>query len=1266
MEFMREQRLSSDVRNDDVTICETRTEESGGASSYDFHVVGVGASAGGLESLENLFSRVPRDSGLAFVVVQHLSPDFKSLMDELLSRKTDIPIRQAEEGLAIEPNTIFLIPPKKEAILSGRRFRLRDKEPREALTLPIDHFFRSLAQEAGPLAIAVILSGSGSDGSRGICDVHRAKGLVICETEETAKFDGMPLSAQETGFVDLVLRPEEIPAALARHVTMRREGGTTPISDGEDLVDGVDTIFKLLQSEYGIDFSSYKSGTVGRRIQRRLSIRQLQNIQEYAARLKSDPEELNSLYRDLLIGVTHFFRDPEAFEVLESTVIPPLVERAKSNEEIRVWVAGCATGEEAYSIAILIHEHLERLGLPINLKIFATDVHSASLEIASQGEYSAEAINGISESRLQRYFEPTRGSYTVIPELRKLIVFAPHNLTKDAPFTKMDMIACRNLLIYFQPSAQKKVISLFHFGLKTGGVLFMGPSESPGELSDEFDAIDGHWKIFCKRRDTRLPADMRFALPRNKSSAGHTPVRPIPVPGVRSGTDMSLVGAYDWMLAKYMPAAVLIDDRHELLHVFGAAESYLRFKPGRPSSDALELFEDGLRTVVVSAVLRAKKDLQAVSYSGVKIASKNKSATYCVSVEPVENKRSSRQQYLITIQPIDEKTPLVTHTESMTPIGADVFSTDRINALEGDLRFAQESLQATIEELETANEELQAANEELVASNEELQSTNEELHSVNEELYTVNAEYQKKIIELTELTADMDNLMECTDVATVFLDRDLRIRKFTPQIVPIFRILSQDVGRCIDNFAHHLKCDNLLTNVKRVLESGVRVEEEIQTHQGKWVYLRILPYRSDRVVQGAVLTLIDIDTLKRAEQSLAEALRDREGFLAVLSHELRNPINAVLSASHLLRPDRPDPDIQQHAIGVIQRQSQHIARLLEDLLDLSRMTQDKLELRREKFDLRDSVEAAVESARPSIRQHGQSLDLKISTHPLQVDGDAHRIRQVIINLLVNASKYSPERGVIRLEAIQSGQNAIIRVIDNGHGISPEVIEAIFRPFVQLPRTRDRHEGGMGVGLSLAKNIVERHNGTINAYSEGDGKGSEFTVTIPLFSDSRDSNDYHDKGYCQESVIHPSTHVKDHVERNDRPAPPEQTGRQKNWPRRIAIVEDQSDNRETLRAILALDGFEVSTANDGETGIELILQESPDVAIVDLGLPKINGYGVARNARARLNKQIMLIALTGHGGPEDIKAAREAGFDAHLVKPLDLNQLKRLLETRKTD
>jgi two-component system CheB/CheR fusion protein len=423
-------------------------------SPPDLHVVGIGASAGGLEALERLFKAMPTRSGLAFVVLQHLSPDFKSLMDELLARHTSLPIRRAEDGMIVEPNHVYLLPPKKGMIISGGRLLLTDKDPDQDLSLPIDHFFRSLAQDAGRCAIAIVLSGTGSDGSRGIRDIHEAGGLVLVQDEESAKFDGMPRSAIDTGIVDRILQPEAMPTALLEHTSNRSETGP-PLARTD--LEGIDLIFKLLRDEYGIDFSYYKPNTVGRRIERRQTLTHAPDLESYVESLRNDSAELNALYRDLLIGVTRFFRDREAFERLERDVLSGLLSHKQASEEIRVWIAGCATGEEAYSLAILIDERLRLLGRSLNVKIFATDVHRASLEIASAGVYSEEALRDVKPARLERYFQRKADGYHVSPELRQMIVFAVHNIIKDAPFTKLDLITCRNLLIYFQPPIQKKV-----------------------------------------------------------------------------------------------------------------------------------------------------------------------------------------------------------------------------------------------------------------------------------------------------------------------------------------------------------------------------------------------------------------------------------------------------------------------------------------------------------------------------------------------------------------------------------------------------------------------------------------------------------------------------------------------------------------------------------------------------------------------------------------------------------------------------------------
>jgi two-component system CheB/CheR fusion protein len=559
----------------------------------DFHIVGIGASAGGLDSLERLFGHLPTDTGMAFVVLQHLSPDFKSLMDELLSRRTQLRIRQAEHDMAVEPDTVYLLPPMKEMIIRQRRLLLNDRDPRHGLTLPIDLFLRSLAQDVGERAVAVILSGSGSDGSRGVQAISKAGGMVFSESPDTAQFNGMPLSAMRTGNVDQVLPPEEIALAIA---ALPHSGGKWPSGPASDEDHGVDAILRLLRDEYAIDFSHYKAGTVTRRIERRLALNRSLDIDMYVEQLRSDPRELSSLYEDLLIGVTRFFRDDEAFEVLEHRIIPELVERTDPEEHIRVWVPGCATGQEAYSIAMLLHERLTAGRRPVKVKILATDVHKASLEVASSGLYSEEHVAGIGETRLRQFFTLKPSGYQVSQTVRESIVFAPHNLIRDAPFTKMDLIACRNLLIYFQPHAQKTVLTLFHFSLKPGGFLFLGSSESPGGLLDEFDTIDEHAKIYRKRRDIGLPRDLKLPLPRS----GTLP-RAVPAPVVRNAAvSPQLLAVYDRLLDRFMPPSFLVDEHGQLVDMFGGVDTLLKVKARRPTQNLLDMLGDDVRTVEFS------------------------------------------------------------------------------------------------------------------------------------------------------------------------------------------------------------------------------------------------------------------------------------------------------------------------------------------------------------------------------------------------------------------------------------------------------------------------------------------------------------------------------------------------------------------------------------------------------------------------------------------------------------------------------------------
>lgn len=1198
-------------------------------------VVGIGASAGGLEAIERLFDRMPTDTGMAFVVVQHLSPDFKSLMNEVLGRWTSLPIYRVKNEMTVEADSIYLIPPKKEMVISDGKLLLTDKDPDASLTLPIDHFFRSLGQDCGRQAIAIVLSGTGSDGSRGIIDVHEAGGLVISQSESTAKFDGMPRSARESGATDLHLAPEEMPDALTRYLQDPRISAASEALDNSSLNEtGLKQVFTLIRDGYGLDFSHYKLNTVVRRTERRLVLSKIRHIDDYVQLLKQDHEELDRLYKDLLIGVTRFFRDDDAFQKLATTTVKKIVERTAEDSEIRVWVAGCATGEEAYSLAILFDEAISASNKHLFLKIFATDVHKESLEFAGLGIYPETSFAEMEPKRISKYFVQNGEGYQVSQELRQKIVFAPHNLVKDAPFTKIDLISCRNLLIYLQPQTQRKILSLFHFGLRTGGFLFLGPSESPGEVVDEFEAIDGHWKIFCKRRDVRLPQDMRMQLS-PLSTVSPPPILP------KTGTPPALgdslaMSTYDALLELVMPPSLLVSEDGQLLHTFGDAGQFLQSEHGRHTAEIRDRLLADLRLPVLTAIGKVLKSNKPISYSGVALQRDDgETLHYDVTAQPVQDPRHLTRTILVQIEQLEYT--LSESTENLS-IDAGELSTEQIFALETELRYTKENLQSTIEELETSNEELQATNEELVASNEELQSTNEELHSVNEELYTVNAEHQNKITELSELTRDIDNLLQSTEVDTVFLDAELRIRKFTSRVAKLFNFLPQDIGRRIDSFTHTIDCGDLPQIIANVISTSKAYEAEVCEDTGRWLLMRVLPYRTttaanaETEVAGALLTFFDITKLREASKALEDSVRQRDSFLAMLSHELRNPLATIVNATHLLSRPTESGNLTE-PIEVIQRQSRQMATLLDDLLDVTRVSLGKIQLQKRPFDLLRVVDGAIESVQARRQAREQEITTSFAPGPIWVYGSEPRVLQVISNLLTNASKYSSRGAEIELQVSVTNDNqAVIRVRDSGVGISPQQIDKVFDLFVQSDRTIDRADGGLGVGLTLVKSLVELHDGRVTVQSEGEGKGSEFCVYLPTCEAPPQISDT------------PATEPTEIYQLH-----------------RLVLVEDNVDASKMLAFLLEESGYEVSISHDGLQGLEMIRSLRPDAAIVDVGLPGLNGYDLARAVREEQTLNGMfLIALTGYGQTSDREEALAAGFDEHLVKPVDPESLYQLL------
>ncbi len=830
-----------------------------------FPVVGIGASAGGLESLEKFFDHMPENSGMGFVIVQHVSPDFKSLMDELLGRRTKIPIHRVQDAMPLQPDAIYLIPPRKNMIVSSGKLMLTEQDPSGGLNLPIDFFFRSLALDIGKQSIAVVLSGSGSDGSRGICDVHNVGGLVIAEDPNTSAFDGMPRSAIGTGIVDIVASPEKKPEAILSR--MAGHPDVKPASEGDEVLlpgDEMPAIYRLFRSRYGVDFTLYRPNTVNRRLDRRMRLSGYRDLSDYVELLEADSGELDELFRDLLVEVTHFFRDREMFQNLRREVIPEIVRDAGPRGEVRVWVPGCATGEEAYSLAMLVHDATQEMKLYPAIKIFATDIHRNSLETASSGVFSEEDVRQIPRDLLERYFSRHGDWYHISRELRQSVIFAPHDITKDPPFTKIDLLSCRNVLIYLDTLVQRRVLAMFHFGMKVNGTLVLGPSESLGDHSREFECLDQRWRVFRKLRDVRL-AEAKVAP---MSPALTTVIRTEPPHGLTTQLQRSNIESdvLEDLLDRYVPPSMLVNEHFELMYSFGDARKFLVQPKGRPTTEIIKLVRGDLRMALSAAMHRASRENQRIVFQAVRTETDAGSWHVQVAVEPYINQK--QKMFLVCLEPVETRRQEVGTTEE--EFDADDHTAQRIVDLERELDYTKETLQATVEELETSNEEMQATNEELVAANEELQSTNEELHSVNEELYTVNAEHQRKIVELTQLTSDMDNLLRSTEIGTIFLDKQLRIRRFTPGIAETFNLISQDVGRWIDSFTYSILDSDLVLEIKQVLEIGAPFEREVRDRDDRWYLMRILPYLYDGKVDGVVLTLIEITTLKAAERKLAE------------------------------------------------------------------------------------------------------------------------------------------------------------------------------------------------------------------------------------------------------------------------------------------------------------------------------------------------------------------------------------------------------------
>jgi two-component system, chemotaxis family, CheB/CheR fusion protein len=1325
-------------------------------------IVGMGASAGGFEAFQKFFAHMPPDTGMGFVLVQHLAPMHETLMPELLSKHILMPVEQVKDETLVERDRIYIIPPNATLTIEGGVIRVQSPESKDGLRMQIDRFLRSLAEDQGHNSVCILLSGTGSDGMLGLKAIKEQGGMAMAQEPATSRHDQMPRSAIGTGLVDHVLPVEQMPGVLveyAKHLQAMQAPMIEHTIPRAEIEDSLRTICELLRLKTGHDFSRYKANTLVRRIQRRIQVLQASNLASYTERLRQDPEEAEQLLKDLLIGVTHFFRDPEAFEALAREAVSKILDRAEDGDDVRVWTPGCASGEEAYSVAILLREEMDRRHQRVKTQIFAGDIDEEALEVARLARYPEAIADHVSPERLERFFIKGHNFYQMSKDIREMCIFSTHNLVKDPPFSRLDLISCRNLLIYLGSELQHHVSLLFHYALRPGGFLFLGSSENMPAPTELFRTIDSKNRIF-KRSETLLHPPLEFPFAERTraartTAAGHWGPRQ-QIAEQESNTQK----LERLLLDTYSPAWVVITSEGETRYFSPRTGKYLEPPAGAPNMNVLSMARQGLRLDLRTALHKAIKTGESVLHQDVTVETNGEAQRINLIVRPLTDMGEGADLYLVVFQELG--LPKHPGEEESRPV-------DHIaEQLESELRMTKEHLQATIEEVETSNEELKSSNEELLSTNEELQSANEELQtskeeleSINEELETINTELSKKVEELDHAHGEIRSLFQSTPFAIIYVDRALRIMHYTPPSTKIFSLIESDIGRPLTDIVPRFAEQDLIPSIREVLRTLAMHEREVQLADGSASYiLRILPYlRHDNVVDGVILTFADvtdlkrsqlqhaqlaaivessadaiisrsldgkiiswnpaaaslfdyspfeaigqpmtlivptdkieemekvlsalgrgktipvyetvhirkggtrvpvqvtsfplkdpkgtlvgvaanfhdISTLKRAEDALKEEVRQKDDFLAMLSHELRNPLAPLRSCLSVLNNSGSERD-QEVAVEIMGRQLRQLETLVDQLLDTSRLSGNKLVLQIGDVDLVEVVRGVAEDLSATAAAREQELEVHLPGKPIWIGGDRVRLTQVVANVLHNASKFTESGGkiVITMRLEPNGHAALLTVRDTGIGMDQEMVSRLFQHFSQADHSIDRSRGGLGLGLSLSKKLLEAHGGTIEGRSDGPNQGSEFTIRIP-------------------------------VDPNRTPPPRPQRlaatpDRKKSISRRVLLIEDNPDGLMSTKMMLEVFGHEVATAPDAIQGLEVARKIKPEVILCDIGLPGgMDGYQFAREIRQDKGlRKTFMVALTGYGWESDQRQAQEAGFDSHLIKPAHLDSLQRLL------